>query len=125
MSAWVAWSASKNPLGFRREAFELVKTSDRPIIEIARSFGITDSTLHNWLKPDRGAKARAEDPNWLSESEIAELKRLREQNIELRTDREILIKAAAYFTRNTTRWAASASSRTTDTYEVRRLSARS
>ena len=57
------------PPEFRREAVELVKTSGRPIIEIARSLGITDSTLHNWLKADREAKARSEDPNALSESE--------------------------------------------------------
>jgi hypothetical protein len=43
----------------------------------------------------RAAKARAEDPNGLTKSELEELKRLRKENIELRTDREILRKAAA------------------------------
>ena len=94
---------SKYPPEFRREAVELVRTSDRPIVEIARSLGITDSTLHNWLKADREAKARAEDPNGLTESELEELKRLRKENVELRTDREILRKAAAYFARETMR----------------------
>lgn len=65
--------------------------------------GITDSTLHNWLKADRDARARAEDPDGLLESERAELAPLRKENIELRTDREILRKAAAYFARETMR----------------------
>jgi transposase len=94
---------SKYPPQFRREAVELVASSDRPIAEVARSLGITDSTLHNWLKAEREAAARAADPDGLSESERAELARLRKENIELRTDREILRKAAAYFARETMR----------------------
>lgn len=94
---------SKYPPEFRREAVELVRTSDRSVIEVARSLGITDSTLHNWLKADREARERAGNPDALSESELEELKRLRKENIELRTDREILRKAAAYFARETMR----------------------
>jgi transposase len=94
---------SKYPEEFRREAVELVRTSGRPVVDVARSLGVTDSTLHNWLKADRDARARADDPDGLSESERAELARLRKENIELRTDREILRKAAAYFARETMR----------------------
>lgn len=88
---------SKYPPEFRREAIELVKTSERPRVEIARSLGISDSTLANWMADDRAAQARAADPEGLSESERDELRRLRKENVELRTDREILRKAAAYF----------------------------
>jgi len=49
------------------------------------------------------ARRRADDPDGLSESELAELKRLRREVVELRTDREILRKAAAFFARETTR----------------------
>ena len=94
---------SKYPEEFRREAVELVKSSERPRVEIARSLGISDSTLSNWVNDDRDRQRRAEDPDALSESERAELARLRKENIELRTDREILRKAAAYFARETTR----------------------
>jgi transposase len=59
--------------------------------------------LHNWLKADREARQRAADPNALTESERDELARLRRENIELRTDKEILRKAAAYFARETMR----------------------
>lgn len=94
---------SKYPPEFRREAVELVKTSDRSRVEIARSLGISDNTLANWMAADRDAEARSADPNGLSETEREELRRLRKENIELRTDREILRKAAAYFARETQR----------------------
>lgn len=94
---------SKYPPEFRREAIELVKTSDRPRVEVARSLGISDSTLANWMQDDRDAQARADDPDGLSMTEREELRALRKEVIELRTDREILRKAAAYFARETTR----------------------
>lgn len=94
---------SKYPPEFRREAVELVKTSDRPRVEIARSLGISDSTLANWMNDEREAVTRAADPNGLSETERDELRRLRKEVMELRTDREVLRKAAAYFARETTR----------------------
>ncbi len=94
---------AKYPEEFRRDAVELVRTSGRSIIDVATSLGITDATLHNWLEADREARARANDPEALTESERAELARLRKEKIELRTDKEILRKAAAYFARETMR----------------------
>lgn len=91
------------PAEFRREAIELVKTSGRPRVEIARSLGVSDTALANWVRADREAQERAGDPDGLSEAELAELKRLRRENLELRTDREILRKAAAFFARETDR----------------------
>ena len=94
---------SMYPEEFRREAVELVRTSGRPRAEIARSLGLSDSTLKNWVVKDRQQRQRAADPDALSESEAAELKRLRKEVAELRMDREILRKAAAFFARETTR----------------------
>lgn len=94
---------SKYPQEFRADAVELVKTSERPRVEIAKSLGISDSTLANWMQADRDARRRAEDPDALSESDREELRRLRKEVIELRTDKEILRKAAAYFARETQR----------------------
>lgn len=88
---------------FRREAVELVKGSDRPRVQIAESLGISDSTLANWVQADRDAQVRAGDPDGLTESERDELRRLRKENQDLRVDREILRKAAAYFARETMR----------------------
>ncbi len=89
------------PAEFKREAVELVRTSGRPRAEIARSLGVSDTALANWVRADE--LQRVGDPEALSESERAELKRLRKENLELRTDREILRKAAAFFARETNR----------------------
>jgi transposase len=94
---------NKYPDQFRRDALELVRTSQRSTADVARSLGIAEGTLWNWVRAERDANARADDPDALSESERDELKRLRKENIELQTDKEILRRAAAYFARETMR----------------------
>ncbi len=94
---------SKYPPEFRREAVELVRSSDRTIAEVARSLGISDGTLGNWVKADRERRERDADPNALSETERDELARLRREAAQLRIDNEILRKAAAYFAKETNR----------------------
>ena len=94
---------AKYPAEFRREAVALVKSSGRPVAEVARSLEIAEGTLWNWVKQSRDATVRASDPDALSESERDELRRLRRENVELRTDKEILKRAAAYFARETMR----------------------
>ena len=41
---------AKYPDEFRREAVELVKSSGRPVAEVARSLSIAEGTLWNWVK---------------------------------------------------------------------------
>ena len=72
-------------------------------LRVARSLGISEGTLWNWVRATRDAAERAADPDALSESERDELRRLRKENVELRTDKEILRRAAAYFARETMR----------------------
>lgn len=93
----------KYPDQFRRDALGLVESSGRSIADVARSLGIAEGTLWNWVKASREATERAGDPDALSESERDELRRLRKENLELRTDTEILRRAAAYFARETMR----------------------
>lgn len=66
---------AKYPPEFRREAVALVKSSGRPVAEVARSLEIAEGTLWNWVKNDREEAERAADPDALSESEREELKR--------------------------------------------------
>jgi transposase len=90
---------SKYPEEFRREAVELYRSSDRPRCKVAESLGISDASLAGWTKEfERDEKLSRLDPD-----ERAELARLRKENIELKMDREILRKAAAYFARETIR----------------------
>ena len=68
---------SQYPPEFHAEAVELVRASGRPRGEVARSLGISDNTLANWVIADREARSRAADPDGLSETERVELARLR------------------------------------------------
>ena len=90
---------SKYPEEFRREAVALYRSSDRPRVEVARLLGISDGSLASWVKE----ADEAEQPGALDPNERAELARLRKENAELKMDREILRKAAAYFARETNR----------------------
>jgi len=96
---------SKYPAEFREQAVELVKASGRTVAEVARDLSINDTTLGNWLKADR-AERGVPDQNGLlplTAAERAELTRLRRENAKLRTEREILKKAAAFFATESTR----------------------
>lgn len=90
---------AKYPEEFRREAVALYRSSDRSRVEVAKSLGISDGSLATWIK----AAEEQEAPGALDPTERAELERLRAENKDLRMDREILRKAAAYFARETTR----------------------
>ncbi len=91
--------SSKYPEEFRREAVALYRGSERSRAEVAKSLGISDGSLAAWVK----AAQRDEAPGALDPSERAELDRLRRENKDLRMDRKILRKAAAYFAQETNR----------------------
>ena len=64
--------------------------------QVARDLGIGDSLLHNWRRvfaADGTLKAVAQDG---SSAEV-ELKRLREENRQLKMERDILKNATAFF----------------------------
>jgi transposase len=82
---------------------------------VARRLGVNETTLRNWVADHLAEEARNADPLTVKESEFEELRRLRRENTELRTEREILRKAAAYFAQETIRSAASGSSPSTET----------
>ena len=94
---------SKFPLEFRREAVRLVLTTDKPMVQVARDLGISEKTLGNWVRTERANGVRDAAAGALSETEREELRRLRAENKDLKLEREILRKAAAYFAKETTR----------------------
>jgi transposase len=86
------------PAEFRSDAVALVRSSGRPIAQVAKELGVNHETLRTWV---RTAEA-AERPGAVAESaKDAELARLRKEVAELKLEREILRKAAAYFARET------------------------
>jgi len=85
------------PLEFRSRLIDLARAG-RSIGELAKEFKVTEQTLRNWVKQAERDAGRREGP---TSEELAELKRLRRENKQLRVEREILAKAAAWFARET------------------------
>ena len=79
-------------------AVRLVLDEGKTIGAVARELDLTASSLANWVKHARAD--RTSGKTGLTTAEREELARLRKENRELRTEREILKKAAAFFARH-------------------------
>jgi transposase len=79
---------------FKRDAVELVRSTGRPIAQIARELGIYDSTLGNWVRQDRIDRGEAEG---LSTEERTHLRELEHENARLRMERELLKRTVAFW----------------------------
>jgi transposase len=88
------------PPEFRAEAVRLARTSGKPYRQIAQDLGMTTETLRKWLKQADLDEGKHQDG--LTTEEREELRRRRRENRILREEREILVKAAAFFARETT-----------------------
>ncbi len=84
------------PAEFRSQAVELVRTSGKSILEVARELGISSEGLRHWVRQAETDAGRGR-PGDLTTDEKAELQRLRREIRVLREEREILKKAAAFF----------------------------
>ena len=83
---------------FRRQIVELVQAGRSPE-ELGREFEPTAQSIRNWV-----AQARRDGgcgDGGLTTAEREELSHLRRENRQLRLEREILSKAAAWFARET------------------------
>jgi transposase len=91
---------SKYPEQFRRDAVELVRSSDRPLRQVARELGVNHETLRGWVTTAKRAEQRiggGQRGGEVSAEERDELRRLRNKVAELELEKEILRKAAQYF----------------------------
>jgi transposase len=89
------------PPEFRRAAIRLVRNSGQPAAAIARRLEGSTETLRLWVRQaeiDDGVRH-----DGLTTEETEEVRRLRREVRTLREEREILVKAAAFFARETTR----------------------
>ncbi len=82
------------PADFRDQIVALARTG-RSIEDLAREFEPCAATIHGWVKQaDRDGGRRTDG---LTSEERDELRRLRRENRQLRQERDILAKAAAWF----------------------------
>ena len=85
----------------RRQMVELVRAGRDPE-ELAREFEPTAQSIRNWVaQADRSEGRQADKEARLSAVEREELIKLRREVRQLRLERDILSKAAAWFARET------------------------
>jgi transposase len=90
---------SKYPPEFQRDAVALVLEEGRSIADVARSTGVKEGTLGNWV-----GKARRERDagTGLSVDERAELAELRRETAQLRMERDLLKRSLAFWVKEST-----------------------
>ena len=84
------------PPEFRRQMVELVRAGRDPE-QLSREFEPTAQSIRNWVAQAERDEGQRDDG--LTTVEREELRRLRRENRQLREEREILKKAAAWFAR--------------------------
>lgn len=85
------------PLEFRMEAVRLAMQPDRSITEVAADLGVSQHSIRRWAL-QLAAEGHGQT---LTSEERAELVRLRRRVNVLEEERAILLKAAAFFARET------------------------
>ena len=83
---------------FMASAVRLVLDEGKAVGAVARDLDLTPSSLGNWVRHARADRTHGK--TGLTTEERAELSTLRKENRELRMERDILKKAAAFFARN-------------------------
>lgn len=86
---------------FRARAVRIARESGKPIAQVAHDLGIDESTLSNWVDRDRSVLENVN--RCLSESERAELIRLRRENFELAMEVDLLRREIALWMREARR----------------------
>ncbi len=79
---------------FKRDAVEIVRSSDRSIAEVARELGIYDSSLGSWVRQDQVNRGEREGVSSNDKDRLLELER---ENARLRMERELLKRAVAFW----------------------------
>lgn len=86
---------------YKDQAVSFVLDEGRPVAEVARNIGVHPMTLGKWVKKakeSRDSDGSGEKP--LTDSERAELERLRAENAELKMQVAFSKKVAAWFAKD-------------------------
>jgi transposase len=83
---------------FKDGAVRLILDEGKTVGAVARELDLTASALTLWVRHARAERTKGK--SGLLKEEREELTRLRVENRRLRLDREILVKAAAFFVKH-------------------------
>lgn len=85
---------------FKAETVALVRSTGKPIRQIARELGLAETTLQRWVQQ---AAIDAGQRDGLTTAEREELSQLRRELRVVREERDVLAKAIAFFAKGPTR----------------------
>ncbi len=80
---------------FKLEAVKLVESSGLPMAQVARDLGVGETALNRWVKQF----GQRPDGTRVTPDDREELIRLRRENTQLKTERDILRKALGIFSK--------------------------
>ena len=80
---------------FKEQTVRLVLDEGKTVHAVARDLDLTASALRLWVEQARADRTKGK--TGVTTAEREELARLRKENRQLRMDRDILVKAAAFF----------------------------
>ena len=83
---------------FKASVVRLVLDEGKTVGAAARDLDLTETAVRDWVR--RAQADRTKGRTGLTTAEREELARLRRENRELRTERDILKKAAAFFAKH-------------------------
>ena len=83
---------------FKSEAVRLTRESGRPVAQVARELGISDTVLYRWRNEERQVESQGRTRQAVRAG-LDELTRLKRENETLRKERDCLRRAAACFAR--------------------------
>lgn len=89
------WTRARYALEFQQEAVRLVELG-QSIAAAARSLGLSEQTLYNWVKAQRQGELKGARGKAVT-AEQMEISRLRAELARVKMERDILGKAMAYF----------------------------
>ena len=81
---------------FKAQVVKKVLSSGKTAGQVARDLDLTETAVRSWVKQSQVDRGKG-PAGALTTAEKEELARLRKENRELKEDREILKKAAAFF----------------------------
>ena len=76
-----------------------MRAGDKSVSQICRDLDLTESSVRKWIEADQTTNGTMTQ-NSLSETDQQELERLRTENRRLKTERDILKKATAFFAKD-------------------------
>ena len=85
---------------FKAETVELIRSGGRSVGQVCRDLDLSETAVRRWVAQ---AEVDSGTRDGLTTAEREELARLRRENRVLRQEREILVKAAAFFAKETAR----------------------